>query len=242
MPNLACQNFATLSEVIAHDGCHWDQEDDQVIIENAIAAASDMIYVLSNGRVTGLCTTTKRPIRRNCAGEWYAHPMDALYGFEVIPLPDNVISVNQVKIDGAALALSEFGLIDNYLLFLRLRNFPGGNSLRLADTEVGTWSVTYTFGYVPDWLARMATVELVLALLEDDLDGRTYLKDITSANVQGASVSVDPAAASAAARGMPMLERFLGVHAPHGGLPVGFYDATLENGWELVEVEGPSGS
>lgn len=43
-------------------------------------------------------------------------------------------------------------------------------------------------------------------------------------------------------RGLPMLTKFLGVYAPLGGMAVGVWAPELENGWVLVEVEGPSGS
>lgn len=239
MSNLACQDFTTVTEILARDDCTYDGDDHDLILA-AIGAASDILYVLSGGRVTGWCEKTFRPLRRVCAPEddpWYG-----LFGVTVIPLPENLISVQQLKIDGVVQAPSTYGLIDNRYLFMREGSFPVSNDLRLDDTETGTWSLTIEFGYMPDWLAIAATQEITLQLLAENSRNPGYLRGVTSASVQGASVNLDPIAADMADKGMPQLQRFLSVHAPHGGLPVGVWTPELENGWVLVEVEGPSGS
>jgi hypothetical protein len=243
MPKLACESFATVEELLADQLCACDlDEDDETEIQEAIDAASDILYVLSGGKVTGKCTKTKRPLRRGgCAPNGYDAWYD-LYGVDTIPLPYDLLWVEEVVIDGVVLDPSEYGLIDNRLLYRKVGWWPSSNNLRLDDTEVGTWSITYTFGGQVGWIEKGAALEIACQLIEDDRNGRGYLRNITSANVQGASVSIEAAASSMASRGLPRTERYLGAFISHGGLPVGVWAPELENGWTLAEVEGPSGS
>ncbi len=245
---LVCEPFGSVADVIARGDCGLNGEDDLDLINDALDAASDMLYVLSNGRVTGQCFATVRPLNRgDCFGgfgtDLYADPMYQRYGVDCIPLPRNTISVDAVKIDGVTLGVGDYGLLDGYLLYRIDKMFwPRSNNLRLADTEVGTWSVRFSWGNPADWLADQATVDMAISLIDDYQNGKGYLRGVTSANVQGVSVQLEEAAGEMSGRGLPMLERFLSVHAPHGGLPVGAWSPEVENGWTLVQREGPSGS
>lgn len=241
MPRLACQAFTTVDSILSKEGCVYS-EADAILIADAIDAASDILYVLSGGRVFGICTTTKRPIRRGDCTFWAPASYTDMYGVDCIPLTETLISVDVVKIDGVVLASSSYGLIDNHILFRRDGVWPTMNDLRLDDTDEGTFSITYSFGGDPDWLAVAAADELTLQLLAEDARRPGYLRGVTSANVQGASVQINQVAADMAQKGTPQTARFLGVYAPAGGYPRGAWAPEMDGGWELVEVEGPSGS
>jgi hypothetical protein len=245
MTFLACESFADVDAVLAREECTLT-DDDFDLIGDALDAASDIVYVLSNGRVTGMCTKTMRPVRRSggwCTSFGPPDPWFDTYGVDCIPLADNLISVDSVKVDGLGLLPSEYGLLDNTVLFRKDASYwPRVNNLLLDDTEVGTFSVTYKFGNLPDWLAQAATVDVAIQLLDDFGRGRGYLRGVRSANIQGASVQLEQQASALASAGLPMLERFLNVHAPMGSVTSGVWAPELENGWLLVEVEGPSGS
>lgn len=243
MPRLACQPITTVAAVLEREGCAYSIADADAIAD-AIDVASDIIYALSGGRVHGICTTTKRPVRRTiCSAFGPTSSYSDVYGVDCIPLADNLISVDVVRIDGVALASSAYGLIDNHLLFRRDGQvWPSYNDLRLDDTEQGTFSITYSFGHTFDWLEIAAGIEVTLQLLAEDARRPGYLRGVSSANVQGASVQINQAAADMATKGMPQTERLLGVFSPRGGYPVGVWAPEMDGGWELVEVEGPSGS
>lgn len=241
MTFLACEPFADVDAVLAREECKVSADDTDLILD-ALDAASDMVYIMSGGKVTGRCVKTMRPLRRAGCTEGRDAWFDQ-YGVDCIPLVDNLISVDLVKINGVGLNLADYGLLDNTVLFRKDKTFwPTTNDLKLADTEDGTFSITIAFGWMPDWLAVSSTVEVALALIDDYGRGRGYLRGVTSGNVQGASVQLAAAAGDVASRGLPMLTKFLGVYAPLGGMAVGVWAPELENGWVLVEVEGPSGS
>lgn len=245
----ACEPFVDVDDVLAREGCTLDTGEDGVteLILNAIDAASDMLYVLSGGKVAGECTKTFRPFRDGNGACWpapgYSSPWYSSGEVDGIPLTKHLISVEAVIVDGTTLGINDYGLIDNHILFRRDADYwPSSNDLKLDDTKEGTWSIRIKFGPLPDWLAKQATVDMVLALTDDYGNGRGYLRNARSAQVQGVSVQLESEAGLMVQRGLPMLERFLGTYAPGGSEAVGVWAPELDSGWTLVEVEGPSGS
>lgn len=228
----ACEAFTDVDTVLSYPLCDLRVEDSAEIGE-AIDAASDIVYTLTDGAITGTCTRTVRPVAVACSNPAF----DREYGLDVIPMPVNLISINEVKIDGVVLVAGvDYVVLDGRMLGRRKRlSWPRSNDLNLDATEVGTSSIALSFGWLPDWLGVAATTEVAINLLSTDV-GHRYLSGVTGGNVQGASVSIDRAAAAAAANGLPMLDRLIGVYAPHGGMPVGVYSADLDNGWRLVQV------
>jgi hypothetical protein len=155
----------------------------------AVTAATRILWALS-GRRFGLTTVTLRPCAEDCrtgggfpyyeSWEWrtgYAMPPWDFYRLPYcsgdcsgtcsckhvsqVRLPSPVDSVTAVKVDGVTLGPSAYRL-DNNRLLVRTdgTRWPRCNDLNLADTEVGTWSVTAKYGEdVPD-SGRLAMGEL----------------------------------------------------------------------------------
>lgn len=239
MTILACQQLADVAEVLAAEECELDASDSD-LISDALDAASDVMFVLSGGLAAGVCTETRRPVRTGaCSPSGFD-----MYGVEVVPLPIDLKSVDLVVIDGVALAVGDFGLLDGHLLYRKdgTRFWPASNDLSLDVTETGTWYVRYQRGWTPDWFLRAATVQAALALIEDEGRHPGYLRGLVSANVQGASVQLDQAAGSIAQRGLPLVEKWLATYAAYGAAQVGVWTPDSDFGWMLVRVEGPQGS
>lgn len=80
-----------------------------------------------------------------------------------VTLPAPVGRVDSIKVDGTEKVLSDFRLDNGNILVYQGDDgfeFPTAQDLRLADTEVGTWSVTYLNAIVPDVLAAQAAARL----------------------------------------------------------------------------------
>ena len=228
--------MAEVEELLADDACEY-VDTDEAILEAALDAASDVIYVLSGGLYTGQCVATVRPIQSGgmaCFGTDNA--LSAMYGVDVIPLPDEV-AVTSVKVDGTTLDSSDYGLFDGRYLYRKDgTSWPRTNTLWKASTEDGTFELTLTIGGHVDWMVKGAVIETALQLLDDANSPRSYLRNVTSGNVQGASVSLDGAAEEVAAKGLPRVSRLLGAMVAHSAQPMGAWAPELEGGWQLVTV------
>lgn len=92
---------------------------------------------------------------------------------EQILLPGPVTSITQVKVDGVVLPATSYRL-DDWRKLLRIDGdiWPICNDLNLADTEIGTWSVTLVYGEPVPTMGGMAVGELahqiILACLGDE--------------------------------------------------------------------------
>lgn len=77
-------------------------------------------------------------------------------------LPTPIDSITQVKVDGVVLTPNVDYRLDDYRKLVRLGNniWPICNELKLADTEVGTWSVTLGLGVQLPTMGRIAYGEL----------------------------------------------------------------------------------
>jgi len=76
-------------------------------------------------------------------------------------LPEPVVSVDSVKVDGVTLNPSAYR-VDDFRKLVRLgsQEWPLCNDLTQDDTHVGTWSVTVTFGESVPVLGQLAMGEL----------------------------------------------------------------------------------
>lgn len=244
MPQLACSDFATVTEVLEADcACELTLADDGDEIAELIGDASDMLYVLSGGRVFGQCTRQVWPVSigarcgpgadlRSSWVDW-----DSL---DSIPLQGPNTNVIEVTIDGVALNPSEYGLLDGYKLFRRVGSWPSHNDLTLTDADEGTFTITYSFGRAPTGITRRATVALVCQMIREEPRALSRLRGVVSANVQGVSVELDDDEIGRI--GLPELTRFMDTYSPRGIGVLGVYSPELNHGWRLVSVSGPSGS
>lgn len=254
MTRLACQPFVTVEDVLdSACACNLNDTDDGDLIEEYIDEASDFLYVMSGGRVTGTCTHTVRPVTDNTCWNRYmyaglsevhgrAYNWVDYYGTDSIVLNGPNTEILEITIDGVVISPSEYGLMEGNKLFRRNnKNWPVYNDVTKADTEPGTFTITYRFGTVPTLLARRACIELVCQMLKSDEAALSRLKGVVSANVQGVSVTMDQAD-DVAALGLPEVTRFLDLYSPRGLGALGVYSPELNHGWRLIQVYGPSGS
>lgn len=185
----------------------------------AAATATEVLYALS-GRQFGLCSQTVRPCRENCLndvwgvdaqstyvqpalvhGQWYnitcgscTDNCSCATVSEVV-LPGPVYDITEVKVDGVTLNPAEYRL-DDWRLLVRLgANWPLCNDLNLADTQVGTWSVTFRTGVPVPSLGQLAVAELATEIAKYlSCDSSCMLpKPLQSITRQGLNVTfLDP--------------------------------------------------
>lgn len=165
-----------------------------VVTGQALSAAVEVLDALT-GRQFGGCQTTIRPCRRNCLGtnwpnvlgwwEWGSWPRPLFYNgvwynitcgtcvggcactfLSEVRLPAVVQSIDEVKVDGVVLDPSLYRL-DDFRTLVRLggSTWPICNELNYADTEVGTWSITATYGLQVPTLGQLAVGELMCELV-----------------------------------------------------------------------------
>lgn len=237
MPLLACESFATVEDVLAAPcGCAFNLQDDGDLIQELIDEASDFLYVASGGRVHGVCERTVWPVSDRSCGPFRnesGYPSGWLID-DAIPLAGPNTTIIEITIDGLVLDPSEYGLYNGSYLFRRSGVWPGSNNITKLAGEDGTFTVKFQFGDEPSRITLMATVELVCQMMKDPVV-LSRLRGVTSANVQGVSVSLD-AADEAEALGIPAVGRFLDRYAARGMATLGVWSYELDNGWTLVSV------
>lgn len=248
----ACQPFITADDVLdASCGCDLDAVDDADLIELMIDQASDILSLVTGGVVSGICTVTVRPV--NLCHDPY---IDSMYpprdwrrqfgGINTIPLRGPNTDIVEVVVDGVVLNPSEYGLLDNQYLYRKAGCWPQRNDLTSPATQTNTFEITYRFGREPDKLTRMACIELACELLKDVKGKASSLpRGVTSASIQGASISVRNRADALRSgdEQIPVVARFMSIYANDGvNMVAGVWAPELEQFWNLVEVEGPSGS
>lgn len=237
----ACSQFTSVEAVLASDcGCPMESTDD---ITGWIDAASDVLYHLSDGYITGVCTQTVRPVtnHESCLplsiGPWMAGCCDD--GPRLMLRGPNPV-VHQVKINGEILDPSEYALVADggFRLIRRNGSWPTRNDIRLDDTEEGTWSVSLSFGGVMDYITEQAAIEMTCELAKYAGIGSTevFAPGVVSANVQGATVGLEDVA-QAVMNGqelMPKVSRFLSMY---GGIGSSAHVFSPEiEGYRLVKV------
>lgn len=114
-----------------------------------------------------------------------------------VTLPGPVFDITQVKVDGVVLTPGIDYRLDSNRFLVRLGGemWPLCNDINLADTEVGTWSVTYRHGEPLSALGKMALGELAAefakALVCDE--GCRLPKPVQSLSRQGVDLTfLDP--------------------------------------------------
>ncbi|HEY5727611.1 MAG TPA: hypothetical protein VIV08_03270, partial [Acidimicrobiia bacterium] len=105
----ACSPAVTVDQVEL-GGCECSLDDLMVPISDLIDAASDALYLLSGGSMSGRCTTTLRPCSEgHCiCGMWPCQCCDIagirLGGYQPV--------VTQIKIDGAVVPTSDYVMVN----------------------------------------------------------------------------------------------------------------------------------
>lgn len=186
---------------------------------SAVKFATDIVWGLS-GRQFGTCDVTVRPCRRTCAdtpwgwaeifpgnqwiqptlfqGQWFNVICGSCQGdncscssVSEVVLPGPVSKIVQVKIDGTPLVTGSYRVDDNRFLVRTDGNvWPLCNDLNKADTQVGTWSVTASFGRaVPEggqWAVGELACEIFRAINGEDC---RLPRNVTQLARQGVTIS-----------------------------------------------------
>jgi len=219
-------------------GLDPDVPGELVDLTDAVTQATQILFMLSGQTMRGLVTETVRPC---LAGE--------CRNMEVIPLHWPVSSISSVKLDGEA--NDEWFLTDDRDLRRahttdgRSRGWPTSQRLDLADTEVGTFSVTYTHGLpIPLW-AQAACEELACSLLEFALQGScNRLPDgVQSLNRQGVSYSIrertEALRAGMTPENLPAVVRFYALsNSSRSMLPVDAYSPDIPKLHQITITPG----
>lgn len=161
------------------------------------------------------------------AGEWYNITCGSCSSgcsctsVSEVALPGPVASVTEVRVDGVVLTKNVDYRLDDYRLLVRLggATWPLCNDINLANTEVGTWSVTFEQGTPVPQLGTVAVgvlaTEFAKALLCDDTCGLP--KPVQSLTRQGVSITfLDPNEVFADRRtGLYLPDLFISTVNPH---------------------------
>jgi hypothetical protein len=151
------------------------------LLDDAADVASQLLYELSGRRFAGLCSKDGvRPCHGDCSCgiqvlsrghlvvDPYLYSSTACSGrncgcndMSRVPLAGYVRQVTQVKIDGVVLDSSAYTVVDHrWLTRIDGSRWPSCSHVELPDTEEGTFSVNYTFGKQPPWMAIEAAKQL----------------------------------------------------------------------------------
>ena len=252
MTVFAFQPFVGVDEFFEDDtfSCGFTRQADDAFIEALADTASDILAYASGGRMRGRRTVTLRPV--NCGGYNETNELVGVYartvnGATPLPLPDQTPVVTEVVVDGVVLSPAEYKLVDGHLLLRVGSAWPSGNNLELDDTEVGTWSITVTYGTSPDRLTKQAAFSLIAEMGAPFLGRKPTLPDGTvSATYQGVSLQLEQAAqrlSDGLEDATQAVQRFLGVYGRKGaGGVTGVWAPGLDDyGWTFHTVAGASG-
>jgi hypothetical protein len=184
-----CQNWPPICEDFPEEPTQAQQD----LIDASVQAATEVLWNRTHRRF-GLCTVTLRPCRSECASfvlprGWYDYsgwtwPFPVLHGgkwinlvcgtcgdncscssLSEVVLPSPVAEIDEVKVDGVVLDSAAYR-VDDWRKLVRLDGgeWPRCNDLNLADTEVGTWSVTASYGEQVPTLGSLAVGQLASAI------------------------------------------------------------------------------
>lgn len=217
-----CSPWATSADVCSP--CD-DYSFDPALLDDTLQAASDVLFDLTGRRWPGECTDTLRPcgFRGEDGAGGGTFPIGQLGttlgacgcrapltcgcgGLSEVRLPGYpVVSIDQVKIDGAVQPADRYRLDENrWLVWIGddsdstvRRRLPCCQRLRLADTEENTWSVTYTYGQGPPIGGVLAAAslgcQLAMACQPETVGACRLPRRVTSITRQGVTTAVlDP--------------------------------------------------
>lgn len=233
---VACEAFATVEDFLACDcSCGLTEADSDLIIA-AIDEASDMLALLTGGKIRGRCGITIRPCREKTCGRKTCGPCEdrSCCHLDFIQLTDPNPVVTEVKIDGVVLDPANYTIM-NATRLVRIGpdgpiNWPGCQDLWKADTEEGTFAVTYAWGATITMLARNAALELACELAKDCTAKKNALPPgARSATIGNVNVALRDRA-EALREGdlqLPAVARFLGIFAPYGPVQTLIYSPEI---------------
>jgi hypothetical protein len=232
----ACAPAVTEAE-IEDLGCSCDLSEFTGSVSDLIDEASDALYQISGGVVSGRCTTSYRPCSDGSCWCGYGPGCGGCCDLAGIPLPQPFPTVDAVKIDGVV--FTAWAVIDGYKLVRTDGGmWPGWKNPLLPDTADNTFSITVTTGVDHTYSAKMATTELVCEMAAAITGRETRLPAGTvSATMDGVSVQVGrlPGQEEIEAVGLTWLSRFISTWSATNVAAV--RSPELDEGWTLMTVQ-----
>ena len=251
MIRYACEPLATVEQFLAAScGCKFDAGSaaDRAEIAELIDAASDTIYLITNGNVKGRCEVKVRPVRSGACDCFTTTDRCVYCDLDGLPLPGQSPAVAQVKVDGvvvdpASYAIMRTGggppmLVKVASTDSRPTAWPQTQPLWRPDTDTGTFSVTLRHGLGADeYVVWSACVELACQLAKD-FDGQSNALPMGARSVtaQGVSVQLE-SRAQAIKDGHQSLPKVARLMSTHGGRSGGVFTPDTLGGWEFVVTD-----
>lgn len=137
---------------------------------------------------------------------------------EILLDPMPVTAIIAVKVDGIVLDPSAYR-VDNYQRLVRVdgEQWPRCQNLTLPDSEVGTWSVVYTFGQPLPPHGKLAVTQLAVEISKLCHDQDCVLTDrVVHIVREGVQIELDAySAIREGSTGVPMVDRFVAWANPH---------------------------
>jgi hypothetical protein len=232
---VACEQFIDdIDDIVCDCG---DTSDET--IQAYIDSASDVIAILTGGKVQGRCTDVVRPCGGSCScgsaslGSCGCAPLSA------ITLAGPNPQITSILLDGVA--FTDYAIVDGQrLIRTDGKAWPGTQNITLASSQPNTFEVTYIHGQATPQLAKDACAEIVCSFINakpQDARKQTH-PNTRSVSISGVSISLEQQAMEIKSRAMmmPYVIRLLTVYAPGGPTPSFVYSPELEDGWQLHTV------
>lgn len=233
---VACEPFILPEDVT----CDCGDTSEEAIAE-MIDSASDILAIITGGKVSGRCTHVVRPCGGSCG-------CSRLSGCFCVPLnaitllgPD--VDIDQILIDGVA--FMDYAIVDgNQLIRTDGAAWPGCQDITLGSDQAGTFEITYISGQLPQ-LAKDAAAEIVCSFIKGSPNepSRKPHPNTRGMSIAGVQITLEQMASEIKRRAfmMPYVIRLLTVYAPDGPTPAVVYSPELEV-WKLHTVTYPTGS
>lgn len=227
----ACTPWTTADNIMA-GSC---TVDDEALLEDMIAVASDVLFELSGRRFAGSCERDEWPIRASCSCDPCAcspYPCGSvvsLPGYPITGITEVVVDIETNEI----LDSSKYR-VDDHMLLVRTdgNKWPAHNKTKHAAT--GVWKVTFTYGMMPPpagvEAAKALACELAKAAQGQDC---ALSEKATSVARQGVTIQVrDPSTYLDEKRrtGIKAVDTFLATYNPDNrSRPPGIYSPELDS-------------
>lgn len=235
-----CTAWTTAEEVA--ECCSVTVGTDTFLFDSAVETASQVLYENSGKQFKGLCSRTVRPCSPVCGCGWQVLARGYVIwhgdswicngesvgccGTSDIDLPGAPVrTITEVKIDGVAIDPTGYRLVRRSLL--RRTNgevWPGCQNLEDADTEEGTFSVSYTYGSAIPSAGRDAAKQLACEIYKscpgnEGVGDCAIPKNATRVTKQG--ITIELGALRFDRRqgwktGMKLVDLFLNTYNPYG--------------------------
>jgi hypothetical protein len=230
---VACEALLEPDEIECDCG---DTSDEEKLA--LIEAASDIIAIITGGKVAGRCNDVVRPCNGSFSCGCSALRCGCSPAGIVLRGPDP--QINEILIDG--LPFLDYAIVDGSLL-VRTDGlaWPAHQDITTPSTETGTFEIDYVYGLPTSLLAKRAGSEIICSLLNNnpqDTRGKVH-PNTRVMSIAGVTISLDQMAQEIKRRAfmMPNVIRLLTVYAPDGPTPTLVYSPELEDGWRLHTVD-----